>query len=52
MPGNDKQRMSLRMNLDQKLGHIGYALLSVNGGYAKTNTRTALLPIRPSWFMS
>ena len=38
LPGNDKQRMSLRMNLDQKLGHIGYALLSVNGGYAKTNT--------------
>ncbi len=30
--------MSLRMNMDQKLGHIGYALLSVNGGYAKTNT--------------
>lgn len=38
LPGNDKQRMSLRMNMDQKLGHIGYALLSVNGGYAKTNT--------------
>ena len=38
LPGNDKRRMSLRMNMDQKLGHIGYALLSVNGGYAKTNT--------------
>lgn len=36
--GNDKQRTSLRMNLDQQLGHIGYAMLSISGGYAKTNT--------------
>lgn len=37
IPGNDKQRVSLRMNLDQKLGKWGYAMLSVNGGYSKTN---------------
>lgn len=38
IPGNDKQRMSLRMNLDQQLGKIGYLMLSVNGGYARTDT--------------
>ena len=38
IPGNDKQRMSMRMNLDQKLGKIGYLMLSVNGGYTETNT--------------
>ncbi len=32
LPGNDKRRMSLRMNMDQKLGHIGYALLIVKWG--------------------
>lgn len=36
--GNDKQRMGLRMNLDQRLGSWGYLMLSVNGGYAKTKT--------------
>lgn len=38
IPGNDKQRMSLRLNLDQRLGKIGYLMMSVNGGYSKTNT--------------
>ncbi len=38
IPGNDKHRMSLRLNLDQKLGNIGFLLFSVNGGYSKTNT--------------
>ncbi len=38
IPGNDKQRMSMRMNIDQKLGKLGYLLLSVNGGYARTQT--------------
>lgn len=36
--GNDKQRMGMRLNIDQKLGHIGYAMLGVTGSYAKTNT--------------
>jgi len=36
--GNDKQRMGVRLNLDQRLGTIGYLMFSVNGGYAKTNT--------------
>lgn len=36
--GNDKQRMGLRMNLDQRMGHWGYLMVSVNGGYAKTKT--------------
>lgn len=38
IPGNDKNRMSLRLNLDQRLGKIGYLMLSVNGGHSKTNT--------------
>ena len=38
IPGNDKQRMSMRLNLDQKLGNIGYMLLSVSGGYSETQT--------------
>lgn len=38
LPGNDKQRMSMRMNLDQKLGRIGYFMLGVNGGYTHTDT--------------
>lgn len=38
IPGNDKQRISMRLNLDNKLGDWGYALLSVNGGYSSTNT--------------
>lgn len=36
--GNSKQRMGLRMNLDEKLGKIGYFLVSVNAGYTKTKT--------------
>lgn len=38
IPGNDKQRMSMRMNLDQKLGKVGFLMLSVSGGYSKTDT--------------
>lgn len=36
--GNDKQRMGVRLNLDQRIGQIGYLMLSVDGGYAKTKT--------------
>lgn len=36
--GNDKQRMGFRLNVDQKLGKIGYAMLGVTGNYSKTNT--------------
>ena len=38
IPGNDRQRMGMRLNLDQRLGKIGYMLLSVNGGYSQTKT--------------
>ena len=38
IPGNDKERMGLRLNLDQRLGEIGYLMFSVNGGYSETNT--------------
>ena len=38
LPGNDKQRMSMRLNLDQKLGRIGYLMLGFTGGYARTDT--------------
>lgn len=40
MKGNDKQRYSVRLSLDQRLGKIGYMMLGVNGAYAKTNTPT------------
>ena len=30
--------MSMRLNLDQKLGKIGYMMLSVSGGYSETDT--------------
>ena len=36
--GNDKQRMGLRLNLDQRLGKIGYFMLSINGNYEKAKT--------------
>lgn len=38
LPGNDKQRMSMRLNLDQRLGKIGYLMMGVTGGYARTDT--------------
>lgn len=38
LPGNDKQRMGMRLNMDQKLGRAGYLMLSINGGYARTDT--------------
>ena len=31
MKGNDKQRYSVRLSLDQRLGKIGYMMLGVNG---------------------
>ena len=30
--------MGFRLNVDQKLGKIGYAMLGVTGAYSKTNT--------------
>lgn len=36
--GNDKMRSGMRLNLDQKIGHIGYAYLSVDGAYTRTRT--------------
>lgn len=36
--GNSKQRMGLRLNLDQRLGRIGYLMFSVDGAYTKTKT--------------
>lgn len=36
--GNDKSRYGVRLNLDKAIGKIGYAMLSINGDYAKTNT--------------
>lgn len=38
--GNDKHRYNIRLSLDQRIGKIGYMMLGVNGGYAKTNTPT------------
>lgn len=38
LPGNDKRRLSARLNIDQKLGKWGYAMLGVNGAYSKTQT--------------
>jgi TonB-linked SusC/RagA family outer membrane protein len=36
--GNSKERMGVRLNLDQRLGRIGYLMFSVDGAYAKTKT--------------
>ena len=36
--GNNKQRMGVRLNLDQRIGNIGYLMISANGSYSKTNT--------------
>lgn len=38
IPGNDKYRTSMRLNLDQKISDWGYAMFSVSGGYSKTNS--------------
>lgn len=38
LPGNNKRRMSARLNVDQKLGRWGYAMLGVTGAYSKTKT--------------
>ncbi|MCR5313861.1 MAG: SusC/RagA family TonB-linked outer membrane protein [Bacteroidaceae bacterium] len=36
--GNSKEKMGVRMNLDNRLGKIGYLMFSIDGGYAKTMT--------------
>lgn len=36
--GNDKQRWSMFLNMDQKLGNLGYLQLSLSGGYGATRT--------------
>lgn len=36
--GNDKRRFNVRMGLDQQLGKIGYLMIGVSGGYAKSNS--------------
>lgn len=41
VPGNDVQRISTRMSLDQRLGRWGYLSLASDAGYSITNTRTA-----------
>lgn len=40
LPGNDTQRATVRMSLDQQLGKIGVLSLSVDGGYSDTDTPT------------
>lgn len=36
--GNNKQRFSVRMGVDQQLGKMGYLMIGVLGGYAKSNS--------------
>lgn len=36
--GNSKNKMGVRMNLDNRIGNIGYLMISVDGGYSKTRT--------------
>lgn len=36
--GNDKEHIGVSLNLDKTLGKIGYAMISMNGSYAKVNT--------------
>ena len=38
VPGNDVNRFTGRMSLDQALGSKGYVSLSVSGGYSKANS--------------
>lgn len=38
VPGNDVQRISTRMSLDQRLGRWGYLSLASDAGYSITNT--------------
>lgn len=40
LPGNDVQRGTMRMSLDQQLGRIGVLSLSVDGGLSQTDTPT------------
>lgn len=40
LPGNETQRATVRMSLDQQLGRIGVFSLSVDGGYSETDTPT------------
>ena len=38
IPGNDKERIGARLNIDRALGHIGSFMISVNGDVATTHT--------------
>ncbi len=38
IPGNDINRFTGRLSLDQAIGKIGYMSISVNGGYSKSNS--------------
>ncbi len=38
IPGNDVNRFTGRLSLDQSIGKIGFMSVSVNGGYSKTNS--------------
>ncbi len=38
IPGNDVNRFTGRLSLDQSIGKIGYLSISVNGGYSKSNS--------------
>ncbi len=38
IPGNDINRFTGRLSLDQAIGKIGYLSISVNGGYSKANS--------------
>ncbi len=38
IPGNDVNRFTGRISLDQAIGRIGYLSVSVNGGYSKANS--------------
>ena len=44
LPGNDKQRMSMRLNLDQRLGKIGYLMMGVTGAMPARIRPTVLPP--------
>lgn len=38
LAGNDKHRFGARINLDQRLGRIGYLMMGIAGGYTRTDT--------------
>lgn len=38
IPGNDTQRATVRLGIDQQLGRIGYLSFSMEGGYSETDS--------------